>query len=577
MLDVVNLKARTEEIIKHLREKSKKTRPLEKPRGNIPGNRARSVGGGSSSQEDVVCEPADVFLTSQAEVDAFGEQACNVIEGDLDISGEDIRTLAPLKNIKKVTGELMVHDNPLLKSLHGLEALKESGPVTIIFNYILTSVSELKCLKIVDGVLAIAANVSLTKIDGINKLKSGALMIYVNNSLKTISGFCALEHAPFGLGFSIYVVANEHLTSIDAFNCLKSADGLVQIGGNPALLSIKAFEKLQTAGAFGVEGNGSLVCLPDLPSLSSVEFDSNPTDVTIGANDALKEICGFNALTSVQALIIDTNSSLKTLCGFNKLETADGIGIVGNELLETISGFRKLKTITGSLGLMHNEKLVSLDGLACVESVGDGEDDESVLIRANTSLRNLDGLIGLKYASSVIISPANSDLTSIRNLSLLQIDGLSSLVEVEDSVTVTYNPNLGAFAGLQPLSLVTPLPSYTINNNFLNPTKTEIQELTPSIRRFFENALNRYVEEGASPSAVKTVALNASCPLTIKAAVSCGGLTKAQAKVLLQALRVEAFQDQICSLPPKGPPLALAEPAKSAKVNGAIQFQGLCR
>lgn len=199
-------------------------------------------------------------------------------------------------------------------------------------------------------------------------------------------------------------------------------------------------------------------------------------------------------------------------------------------------------------------------------------------ISENLALENVDGLIGLTTVSGFQIFFDDEEETG----NLLQLYGLSSLKDFgEGGDLYVESGQMLNYFGLQPLANQE-FPDtqdfgvyYTVDDDYVvGVTKAQIAALDPpNPRDFFEGALNRFVKEGASPSVIKSLSFYAGCPQAIKAAVSCGGINQAQANVLLQGLQVEAFQDQLSLLPPKGMPLYLSEPARSARPSGAIRFQ----
>lgn len=570
---------------------------------------------------DVVCAPADITLTTQEQVDELAEQRCTTITGDLYIGfpGDDqnpptsttIRTLEPLKCLKRITGDLVITQNLFLHNLHGLENLcSVGGDFFISNNPILESVSELKCLRNVGGQFMIAYNFSLAKIDGFNKLKSvGYTDISFNQSLLSVKGFCSLETTVGGGDEDtdgIWIYTNAALQKIDAFQKLITVTGDVKIYDNEKLKSIKGFYALQTVTHnLEINSNTILKSIQGFDLLQTIGFElqiyDNPllkqisefkslvsaSDIDFYGNTALKVLCGFDALQTVVDIAIgdvedesDYENGVERICGFNSLTAVSGSLIISeNQALKTIDGFRKLRSIGLAFYIEENPLLVSIDGFACLASIGeDAEDtedpDEQILqISNNPLLTNLDGLIGVTYASGVMI---------FGNGSLLQLNGLSSLMDVGDvaiqqsfsDVEITGNPYLANFFGLQPFAANDPEATFNADDNAENPTKEQVAALSPPhVRDFFESALDRFVTEGANPSVINTLAQFAGCQGAIQAAVDCGGLTAAQANVLQQALAVFVYQNQLSSLPPKGPPLILQEPARSAKPNKALLFQ----
>ena len=107
--------------------------------------------------------PGNVTLASQAEVNAFSSQ---YLEGSLTITGNDIHDLAPLSNLTRINGALIIRNNPNLIHIHNLNSIMD-------LDYI-----------------SIENNPKLEIIDGFSALENcGGMQIRNNNSLKTIKCF----------------------------------------------------------------------------------------------------------------------------------------------------------------------------------------------------------------------------------------------------------------------------------------------------------------------------------------------------------------------------------------------------
>lgn len=107
--------------------------------------------------------PGNVTLASQAEVNAFSSQ---YLEGSLTITGNDIHDLAPLSNLTRINGSLIIRNNP-----------------NLIYINDLNSIIELDFISIEN-------NPKLEIIDGFGALENcGGMHIRNNNSLKTIKCF----------------------------------------------------------------------------------------------------------------------------------------------------------------------------------------------------------------------------------------------------------------------------------------------------------------------------------------------------------------------------------------------------
>src|SRR5688572_30119465 len=160
-------------------------------------------------------------LSTQAEVDAF---VCSEVQGDLTISGGDITNLNSLSTLRRVSGGLIIRDNPALLNLNGLMNLEAVGVgLSVRNNDKLTDLNGFSSLSSIgaslDYSLQITGNQVLNNLDGFSSLVSadGPIIISDNPSLKTISGFSSMtSHAG-----DLTISNNETLESINGFNALE--------------------------------------------------------------------------------------------------------------------------------------------------------------------------------------------------------------------------------------------------------------------------------------------------------------------------------------------------------------------
>lgn len=129
----------------------------------------------------VACDTSAVLTTSE-EVVAAG--ACTVFTGNLTIRGADIKTLAPLAKLQRVTGNLVIAGAFALDAISGLDGLQEvGGDFTVVGNPIATGVFFPKLAKVVGKVSVRSNDAALTV--SLHKLVSvgGDLVVTGNDSL----------------------------------------------------------------------------------------------------------------------------------------------------------------------------------------------------------------------------------------------------------------------------------------------------------------------------------------------------------------------------------------------------------
>ena len=168
----------------------------------------------------------NVTLQTQDDVDNLAALQCEVITGDLTITGPDIESLAGLEHIHVIERSLLVQDTELLEDLSGLEGmlLLVEG-LSVDNNAATRSLSALKDTLADEAAIHMNANLVLESLDG--------LQGFTNPS-------------------SIQFTDNHALTDISALSP-ESTDSLF-FSGNQAFTSAR-FDKLHTIGQH-VSGSG---------------------------------------------------------------------------------------------------------------------------------------------------------------------------------------------------------------------------------------------------------------------------------------------------------------------------------
>jgi len=149
----------------------------------------------------------DVAVNTQAEVDALA--GVTEIKWNLEIGtserpaeGQEVTSLAALRCLRVVGGELSIYDNDLLPSLQGLENLQTVEGSVYIFNQeVMTSLDGLDGLTTVGEELFVYYNPSLVDISGLNQVESVGLSahVYGNDSL----GQCQVDDWSAHTGISV--------------------------------------------------------------------------------------------------------------------------------------------------------------------------------------------------------------------------------------------------------------------------------------------------------------------------------------------------------------------------------------
>jgi hypothetical protein len=142
---------------------------------------------------------------------------------------------------------------------------------------------------------------------------------------------------------------------------------------------------------------------------------------------------GFQHLTTLNgSVVFKNNPMMETLIGLEAMselgrdKNGNSLEVSHNAMLQTMNGLRACNVMEGSLVLMWNPMLETLEGLQNVTTIG-GKNliGDSILLKANPKLKDLYGLRGLEGAIPGAISLEQLDsLTSMHGLEgVKSIDG----------------------------------------------------------------------------------------------------------------------------------------------------------
>ena len=114
----------------------------------------------AAASSPVACEGGTV----RSEDDAARFEGCQAIVGDLRISGSDVLDVAAFRDLRQVSGKLVIEGNPKLVSLAGLKNVEHARSVEIRNNRVLGAFPTLlPQLKQVDESVVLDANHGLSK------------------------------------------------------------------------------------------------------------------------------------------------------------------------------------------------------------------------------------------------------------------------------------------------------------------------------------------------------------------------------------------------------------------------------
>jgi hypothetical protein len=411
----------------------------------------------------------DLTLSTQAEVDAFpATHSCSEITGTLTISGNDIINLDSLYLLTRV-GKLAILSNANLSNIDGLSGLMYVGgvpggdpfSVTISGNTVLPNLHGLSSLQNIGKGLLIGGN-GITSLNGLNNLNStgGVIQIDGNPSLVNLDGLNSLTSTGTFSGASMVIARNPSLVNLTGLSSLRSLPGRLIINSNNSLSSLNGLDSLtRINGSLYLVSNPSLSNIDALSALTAIG-GSGESLLLISNNSLLTNLNGLSSLKSISGpinttqLIIDSNSSLVDLTGLSSLEKLQGsLLVTSNPLLQSLDGLGGLTTLSGSLQITNNNSLYGLQALS-LTSIG-VLNQESLIIRGNPGLKNLEGLESLSTIPGGIEIASNASLKDLGGLeSVTSIGGTLFTCcpqQLQGTLRITGNPllkNVDAFSNV---------------------------------------------------------------------------------------------------------------------------------
>lgn len=160
--------------------------------------------------------------------DAARFVGCTRIDGDLQVVRSELTDLAPLGELRSVSGKLEVTENSRLEELTGLERLEQVGELSIAHNPELAGLSGLSRLHTASRV-SLRDNPELVTLRGLDGLVTVERLVLDHNGLYNTGGLGALEQVG-----ELVIRNNARLNSLQQLRSLSHA-GWVEIRKNPLL------------------------------------------------------------------------------------------------------------------------------------------------------------------------------------------------------------------------------------------------------------------------------------------------------------------------------------------------------
>jgi len=364
----------------------------------------------------VDCPNFNYDLRNQASVDAFPVN-CDVIGGDLSISGADIRNLQTLSNLSLIRGNLAVSDTTSLSSLGSFSALTRiEGGLDLHGNSNLSSLNGLHNLQFVGGYLYVYGNPVLYSIGSLSQLTSvgsgsvgGSLNVSSNAALRDLSGLSGIRN----IGSDFYLNNNPLITDLSDLANLNTIGRDLNISSNTRLRSISGLRLPIAVGQWVPNDYRPSVTIENNPNLIDLGYIgsalSGRVDLKLRSNPSLTHLDGLSSVTTIGFVWIENNDSLLNLDGLSNLFTVNGyLYLRNNDSLADLNGLVNLSRVYGTLHVIFNYRLADCRGLAPLLGYPNGNDSVSldIYIYGNSQGCNSSEDILLAFESDAKITEA---------------------------------------------------------------------------------------------------------------------------------------------------------------------------
>ncbi len=309
------------------------------------------------------CLPNGITFNNQVQIDSFSYNypGCREIEGNLNITGNNIFNLLGLNQLERVDKSVIIVNTDSLVSLQGLNNLVEIkeqlwigywGPND---NKSLESVNGLESLRRIGLGLTIAQNPKLENLIGFDSLRYVYnLYIGPNESLTSLNGLISLDT----IDYELIISGANSLNSIEGLNNLSYINHSLQIMYNESLTSLFGLENLNETSV------NWFLKIADNPTLSQCEAESICnllTDTT-----TIISICnnnnGCNSIDEVkQACLVKSpiHNYNEDNISIYPNPTIDKLRIVLKDEIKIIE--TKVLDINGKLKLKYSDQRTDID------------------------------------------------------------------------------------------------------------------------------------------------------------------------------------------------------------------------
>jgi len=284
------------------------------------------------------------IIETQEDLERLPISEDGVFDGDLHIIGvHDLKDLSALSKLREIRGELLIHSNPDLVSMRGLEQLERvDRSVSIWDNWALEDPLVLPSLReatsLTFGGINGYGQETLEPAPALANVEELEFIGIIGN--KTYGGFEALEF--------VEKVIISHSSSLEKVT-IEGSDDLIHIN----VLSLR--ENYD---------NTSIALGPQVRSLSTLEVVNNFNTPPLS---------GLSNVGRAQNIIIKGNHGLESMEGLSRLHEVHVLEVVDNKDLVSLEGLDNLDKVNASFKFMGNEKLPDCE-VAALELRTRGDD-----------------------------------------------------------------------------------------------------------------------------------------------------------------------------------------------------------
>jgi hypothetical protein len=249
---------------------------------------------------------------------------------------------------------LHIAGHPQLSSLEGIRNLEVvENNAHIEFNQI-ADLKGLAQLDSVYGYFLLHGNPRIKDLDGLQSLAFVGDLLYLwdNDSLQHINHLTGLNSVN-----SVNFYRNDRLADISLMRRFKKLTGSLSIKENTQLTDLSGLDSLVTIGEYFTL-SGPQYNLDKLFSLDTVM-----EKLYLEFNDNLTDLSGLRHIRYLGALELWANQSLEEISGFDSLEYVGDLNVDNHPILQSIHGFEHLTNVNGELTFRWNDKLSNIEGI----------------------------------------------------------------------------------------------------------------------------------------------------------------------------------------------------------------------